>query len=298
MPNAKISALTSATTPLAGTEVLPIVQSSTTKKVAVSDLTSGRNITAARVGAGISPQAGFHADGFTSSTPAVLLNNNPYDNVSRTYGGVGIDPSGNGNVYIDTKTATSGTVNFRCGAGAEYGYARTWLSVNASTGNTTVQVGNLVIGTAGKGIDFSANGGDVLTQYDEGTWTVRLYDDNNAGNQSSTTATGYYTRIGNQVTITFAISNVSTAGMTGANPLWFSLPFTPNSTYGGASGACSLEQVTFPANMTYISPLILAGTARGVFRGSGSAANTSSVLVQNISSGVSDVERCTVTYFI
>jgi hypothetical protein len=39
MANTKISALTSATTPLAGTEVLPIVQSSTTVKVATNDLT-------------------------------------------------------------------------------------------------------------------------------------------------------------------------------------------------------------------------------------------------------------------
>ena len=39
MADKKISALTSATLPLAGTEVLPIVQSSTTVKVAVNDLT-------------------------------------------------------------------------------------------------------------------------------------------------------------------------------------------------------------------------------------------------------------------
>ncbi|NBW16335.1 MAG: hypothetical protein EBR82_50975 [Caulobacteraceae bacterium] len=39
MADKKISALTAATTPLAGTEVLPIVQSSTTKKVATDDLT-------------------------------------------------------------------------------------------------------------------------------------------------------------------------------------------------------------------------------------------------------------------
>lgn len=38
MADTKISALTSATTPLDGTEVLPIVQSSTTKKVANNDL--------------------------------------------------------------------------------------------------------------------------------------------------------------------------------------------------------------------------------------------------------------------
>lgn len=42
MADKKISALTAASTPLAGTEVLPIVQSGATVKVAVSDLTAGR----------------------------------------------------------------------------------------------------------------------------------------------------------------------------------------------------------------------------------------------------------------
>jgi hypothetical protein len=42
MTNKKISALTSATTPLAGTEVLPIVQSSATTQVTVANLTAGR----------------------------------------------------------------------------------------------------------------------------------------------------------------------------------------------------------------------------------------------------------------
>lgn len=45
MANTKISALTSASTPLAGTEVLPIVQSSATVKVATNDLTV-RNVRA------------------------------------------------------------------------------------------------------------------------------------------------------------------------------------------------------------------------------------------------------------
>lgn len=44
MADAKISQLTGATTPLAGTEVLPVVQSSTTKKVSVANLTAGRDV--------------------------------------------------------------------------------------------------------------------------------------------------------------------------------------------------------------------------------------------------------------
>lgn len=49
MADLKISQLTGATTPLAGTEVLPIVQSSSTKKVSVADLTAGRAISATQM---------------------------------------------------------------------------------------------------------------------------------------------------------------------------------------------------------------------------------------------------------
>lgn len=44
MADVKISALTGASTPLAGTEVLPIVQSSATVKVSVANLTAGRAV--------------------------------------------------------------------------------------------------------------------------------------------------------------------------------------------------------------------------------------------------------------
>lgn len=47
MANTKISALTAATTPLAGTEVLPVVQSSATTKVSVANLTAGRSVSMA-----------------------------------------------------------------------------------------------------------------------------------------------------------------------------------------------------------------------------------------------------------
>ena len=49
MANVKISALDAASTPLDGTEVLPIVQSGVTKKVSVDDLTTGRAVDAASV---------------------------------------------------------------------------------------------------------------------------------------------------------------------------------------------------------------------------------------------------------
>ena len=46
MADSKISALPASTTPLAGTEVLPIVQSSATKQVTVANLTAGRAVSA------------------------------------------------------------------------------------------------------------------------------------------------------------------------------------------------------------------------------------------------------------
>jgi hypothetical protein len=47
MADKKISQLTSATTPLAGTEVLPIVQSSTTVQVSAANVTAGRAVSGA-----------------------------------------------------------------------------------------------------------------------------------------------------------------------------------------------------------------------------------------------------------
>ena len=49
MADSKISALPASTVPLAGTEVLPIVQSSTTKQVSVANLTAGRAISATQI---------------------------------------------------------------------------------------------------------------------------------------------------------------------------------------------------------------------------------------------------------
>ena len=51
MADLKISQLPAATVPLAGTEVLPIVQSGTTKQVSVDNLTTGKDVSALSVSA-------------------------------------------------------------------------------------------------------------------------------------------------------------------------------------------------------------------------------------------------------
>jgi hypothetical protein len=65
MADKKISQLTAATTPLAGTEVLPIVQSGTTVQVSVANLTSGRAVATA---------GGSFTDNITQSTAAKGIN--------------------------------------------------------------------------------------------------------------------------------------------------------------------------------------------------------------------------------
>jgi len=77
MADKKISALPASTTPLAGTEVLPIVQSSATVQVSVANLTAGRAISATQLtlttgnlivasGQGIDFSATSHPAGMTS----------------------------------------------------------------------------------------------------------------------------------------------------------------------------------------------------------------------------------------
>ena len=74
MADAKISALPAASTPVAGTEVLPIVQSSTTVKLAISDITPGLStITTAKGGTGATSAPAGMASlmGFTTTATAV-----------------------------------------------------------------------------------------------------------------------------------------------------------------------------------------------------------------------------------
>ena len=74
------------------------------------------------------------------------------------------------------------------------------------TGDATVNNGNIVIGTNGKGIDFSANAdssatgasttSELLDDYEEGTWTPA-----DAGGGTLNVTNASYTKIGNVVNL-------------------------------------------------------------------------------------------------
>jgi len=112
--------------------------------------------------------------------------------------------------------------------------------INSFTGDNTIASGNLVVGTAGKGIDFSAQlatgetnaaaTSEVLDHYEEGTWTP------NAISASGSFGTdpgnyGYYTRVGNLVFINGVIPNIPVSSASGAITIT-GLPFTSKTVSG------------------------------------------------------------------
>ena len=91
------------------------------------------------------------------------------------------------------------------------------LEIDAS-GNTNVKTGNLVIGTSGKGIDFSATAGtgtsELFSDYEEGVWTPAPA----SGTLTINDAT--YTKVGRLVT---AQADVTATATTSGD--WSGLPF-------------------------------------------------------------------------
>ena len=109
-----------------------------------------------------------------------------------------------------------------------------------TNGDATIENGNLVIGTDGKGIDFSAQtpasgitpSAELLDHYEEGAWTPTFV---NGGSASLASGTAKYVRIGSCVTVTFYWTSISPTADTAAFQIG-GIPFTPaaNAYYGGS----------------------------------------------------------------
>ena len=230
MADTKISALSAATTPLAGTEVLPIVQSGTTVKVAVSNLTAGRDIAAASLTTAV-VQAASSAGGTLKNNGGTAqmqwgsgggsnLSLEVATNINPANAAVNISPTGTGTVTINPATAS--TMN-NVAIGGTTALAGRFTSVTATTGN-------FVVGTSGQGIDFSATPGtgtsELLADYEEGTWTPTWNGGTVTVDQAS------YTKIGRQV---FLLLNVTLGASVSASDSELTVPFTATSQF--ATGA-------------------------------------------------------------
>jgi hypothetical protein len=97
-----------------------------------------------------------------------------------------------------------------------------------SAASVTASTGNFVVGTSGQGIDFSATPGtgtsELLADYEEGTWTATLVGTTTPP-LTPVTATGFYTKVGRQVTVSVYIGNKDTTGALGTMQVT-GLPFT------------------------------------------------------------------------
>jgi hypothetical protein len=167
MADTKISALPASTTPLAGTEVLPIVQSSTTRQVSVANLTAGRavntgqltvtNATGGATAANYLAVVGSVAD--NSNYPAIELQGGTLYQAGRApkvalaNAGLGV---GLYSGYLASTFTAQYAIYLDSSAGLQLqssasGTPVTKLSLGTGD-DVTLPLGNLVIGTSGKGI--------------------------------------------------------------------------------------------------------------------------------------------------
>lgn len=147
------------------------------------------------------------------------------------------------------------------------------------TGDQTIVNGNLVIGTAGKGIDFSADPAaagmtsELLDDYEEGTWTPTIIGLTSAGvgTYAAGGQQGIYTKIGNIVTVSCWLNWTAHTGT--GDMLISGLPFgasasvnlMPGSVYasgfnaGTSATALFAYPTTSPANLS-LRGFVNAGT--------------------------------------
>jgi hypothetical protein len=108
-------------------------------------------------------------------------------------------------------------------------------------GDVNLSTGNLVIGTSGKGIDFSITShpagmtSELLADYEEGTWTPTWSV--SGGTIAAVNNEGFYTKVGRQVFVGgyIAYGNSTTGTPTGALSI-AGLPYTSSTGYGQGGG--------------------------------------------------------------
>jgi len=136
-------------------------------------------------------------------------------------------------------------------------------------GDVTLSTGNLVQGTAAKGVNFTANTpaagmtSQLLNWYEEGTWTPNQGAGIDLVGTFSSSAT--YTKIGRQVTLTGRINgSTSVANVTNGGVLFTNAPFAPASTTVGVLINDAQSQTGSGAIATnstfYITPMSVTPT--------------------------------------
>jgi hypothetical protein len=140
MANVKISNLTAATTPVAGTEVLPIVQSGATVKVSIANLTAGRSVSATGLAL-----AGSTSGTVTLAAKAVAGSSTFRLPAADGTSGQAMVTDGSGNLSFATAGASAATPN---ALGTVYGKTDTssLVFLGYQAGNSNTGTNNTAIG--------------------------------------------------------------------------------------------------------------------------------------------------------
>lgn len=198
MADSKISALPSSTTPLAGTETLPVVQSGTTKQVSVANLTAGRAVSAASLALTTTPlPASSGGTALTSFNSAGLLWANSTSTLAST---TAITVVGGGlGIYFNAANLSG---NF-------------WQArYNSSNFPMSVATGN-VNGFPFLGVNVNGVGGSDDGAFDINGWAGRIRLDNGNCRIQQSTASG---TAGNAITwVTAVQTDTSLAFKPGAD---------------------------------------------------------------------------------
>jgi hypothetical protein len=176
-------------------------------------------------------------------------------------------------------------------------------------GNVQVANGNLIMGTSGKGIDFSAtsNGAgttssELLNDYEEGTWSPTYTGTNltvvTYGNQF-----GWYTKVGRLVTVTICIMTEDITVIGSENLRIGGLPFTSNSEAQAVNALVIGDSSRWSTNPPKYGVLNGNSTQIILYRDSGATGSgTDPVTVKTDdmadASGNRNMVRGTLTYFV
>lgn len=175
-----------------------------------------------------------------------------------------------------------------------------------SAASMTLSTGNLVIGTNGQGIDFSATPGtgtsELLNDYEEGAWTPTI----TCGTPGDltvaySTQVGFYTRIGRVVTVLFVVST-STFTRTTASGLLLvgGLPFTALSAANSVAQGALTAQGILRSGFSQVMCSSLPNTTQLIFPACniGTNAGIVNIEITDLPSGGSVSLRGSVSYIV
>jgi len=269
---------------------------------ALRNNTTGSNLTAVGYQAGYSNQTGagatyigYQAGYSTTSTSNTFVGFQTGYNVTSAIQNVfvgywaGLNTTGSANTFVGAGTSAAAGYSVTTGAkntilggytgnqnGLDIRTSNSYVVISDGDGNRvlssyalgTTALGNSAVPQTGTGITFPAtqnasSDANTLDDYEEGTWTPS-YSGGLSGVTYGTVRNGFYTKIGNQVTVWFGIM---TDGLTvTSSSLNISgLPFTSKSSLGAFNTVNLCSAVRWVSNPPVVGEILTNTATIGLY---------------------------------